>query len=440
MAQKWNLQDIKPAAKRKPLDPAQHGGVVRTPRRTEEEREDIPNITIENGNVKKRSRSFLAVIIFVMIVGAGFVASWLTSGAELTVHPRNREPNVNATFIAYPEPRDGELSYEVMTLEASSERQVTATGQENVEEQATGEIQIAKTTPGAERLIKNTRFQSAEGLIFKIEESVVVPGAVKDDSGNSIPGTITAKVFAESPGEEYNLPANTKFTVPGFAEGGYDELFNAITATSKEQFAGGFNGPRFIIDDNELSTARQALQMELRDSLLNQIDAKKPAGFIVYPTAVAITYNQLPPVEYGEELVTIREQAVLQIPIFNETDFASYVAAATIPGYEGRPVRITDPNSFTFTYTSATTSSSVIADQTSIEFNLKGRPLIVWVYDEDKLKADLIGVPKTALSNILSAYPAIETANAVVRPFWKRTFPENKDDITLTEEIQQAGQ
>lgn len=438
MAQKWNLQDIKPAPKRKPMDPAKSGGVVKKTPTVTTEKEDIPRITIENGNEKKRSKTLLAIITFVTIVGGGFILSAFMSGAELTVHPLYREPNVNATFTAYPEPRSNELSYEIMILKNDSERQVTASGEEVVEELAQGEIEIRKTSPGAERLIKNTRFQSPNGLIYRIQESVVVPGSVTDGDGNSLPGTIRAQVFAENAGEEYNLPANTKFTIPGFAENNFDELFQNITAVNPNDFTGGFSGSKFIIDEGELATARQALQVDLRNSLLGRIDEEKPAGMVVYETAVAITYNQLPAVEYEDELVTIKEEAVLQIPMFKEDEFASFIAAATVPGYEGNPVRIDDPNAFVFTYTNATTSNSVIANAPSIEFNLKGRPLIVWTYDEDKLKADLLGVPKTALSNILAAYPAIESANAVVRPFWKRSFPTEASEITVTEELKQS--
>lgn len=436
MAQKWNLQDIKPVERRKRLNPERQGGVVRKPPTEAAEREDIPQIRIEDGNKKKRSKLTLAIVSFVAIVGGGIVLSALMSGAELTVYPHLREPNVNATITAYPDPRAGELSYEVMTLEATGERQVTATGEETVEEQARGQIEIIKTSPGAERLIKNTRFESPSGQIYKIEESIVVPGAVRGEDGASVPGTITANVFAETTGEAYNLPAGTEFTIPGFAEGGFTELFESITAVNRQPIQGGFSGPRFIIDEGELATARQALQMELRDALLARVPSERPAGFTTFDAAVAFTYEQLPAVEYEGELVTIREQATLQVPLFRDEDFASYLAEATVPTYDDEPVRIDDTSTLSFEYVNATTSSSNIANATALEFTLRGTPLIVWVFDEEKLKADLLGVQKTALSNILSSYPAIRSANAIVRPFWKRSFPDDVAEIEITQVLE----
>ena len=317
-----------------------------------------------------------------------------------------------------------------MTLEATSESQVQASGKIDIEEQATGVLEISKSTPGAERLIKNTRFRSPEGLIFRIQESVVVPGAV---GGN--PGTIQAEVFADEVGDAYNLPAGTTFDIPGFQEGGFTELYKAISATNPQPTTGGFAGPQFQIDDSELSTARQALQLELRDQLLEQIDSNRPAGTIAFKNAVAITYNQLPSVEYGQDLVTIREQAVLQIPLFRADEFGTFIAKETVATYDGGAVRVEDPTVLIFDYSSATTSNSVIANAESLTFRLTGKPRLIWEYDGDKLRTDLAGLPKTAIDNAITAYPGIEAARISVTPFWRQSFPEDPEEIILIEEV-----
>lgn len=437
MSQKWKLQDIRPAQPKKRRTPSQERPLRHEPTQVASEREDIPEITITDGNKKKRSNLVIAIVLFFVVFGGGIGVSALMSGADITVYPKNRIPNLNAEFTAYPEPRAGELSYEIMTLKAEGERQVTATGEETVEEQATGMIEIIKTTPGAERLIKNTRFESPDGLIFKIVESIVVPGAVKDSSGASVPGTIRAEVFAESPGEEYNLNAGTRFSIPGFKEGGFTELYNAIYAENRSDFTGGYAGPKFIINEDELAIAKQSLQMELRDSLLSRMEEKKPADFVLFPSAVTFTYTSLPAVEYGEDLVTIKEEASLQIPTFQKDSFAEFIAAATIPGYEGGKVRIDNVNDLNFEYLVATTSSTNIADLTSLNFKIIGKPHIVWVYDEVMLKSDLSGAYKTAFDPMLKEkYPAIIKGRAVVKPFWKRTFPDDADEISVTEVVE----
>lgn len=446
MTQKWNLQDIRPAGskpsprnverlqKPKPVMEVKprpvHAPAPDTTTEAPQFREDIPTIVIEDGRKNGKRRLLLGTVLFFVIVGGALGLSALLGKTELTIYPEFREPNISAEFTAYPQKRDGALSYEILTLEASGEKQVKATGQVTVTEQAKGTITISKNTPGAERLIKNTRFRSPDGKIFRIEESVVVPGAVNEN-----PGTIQAKVFADEAGEGYNLPAGTKFDVPGFEEGGYTALFEAISATNAADFTGGFSGPQFEIDENELGTAKQQLQIDLRNQLLEKVQTSQPADFVAFSDAIAITYNTLPAVEYGNDLVTIREQAVLQIPLFKRTEFGSFLAKEAIATYEGGPVRVDDPTTLSFKYSKATTSASVLANEESLTFNLSGKPLLIWEYDESKLTKDLAGLPKTALQNAIAAYPGIKGAKVRITPFWKRTFPQNADDIIVIEEL-----
>ncbi len=447
MTQKWNLQDIRPAEPRKRRTPSSEPAsldISSNPRPAPREvnRDSTPNIVIEDGTKKARNRLVTSVVLFFVIVGSAVLLSIIFGRTELTVYPESREPNVSAEFTAYPDRRAGELSYEIMTLEATGEAQVKASGQVQVEELATGIIEISKSTPGAERLIKNTRFRTSDGLVFRIEESVVIPGAVKDESGQLVPGTIQAKVFADDVGENYNLTAGKTFDIPGFQESGLTELYNAIKAKNPEAFSGGFKGPQFKIDEQELATARQALQVSLRDGLLLRIDAEKPANFIAFKEAVAITYNQLPAVEYGGDLVTIREQAILQIPMFEATNFGSFLAQETVATYDGNPVRVEDPSVLSFKYSSSSISSMVIANEPSLTFTLTGKPLLVWEYDVEKLRKDFAGLPKSALKlsgssdrGILGAYPGIRAAKAHITPFWKLHFPEDPAEITIIESL-----
>ena len=205
MTQKWNLQDIRPAEPRKkrPVRPPSDHPTKESNNDQLKERENIPNIVIEDGTKKSNSRLMLSIVLFVVIVGGAIGLSATMGNTQLTVYPEYRSPNISAEFTAYPDKREGSLSYEVMTIETTGESQVKASGQVVVEEQAVGMIEIIKSTPGAERLIKNTRFRTPDGLVYRIQESVVVPGSVKDSEGSNISGTIQAEVFADDVGEEY---------------------------------------------------------------------------------------------------------------------------------------------------------------------------------------------------------------------------------------------
>lgn len=426
MEKKWNLQDIKPAERRRPARSSLQkvSQIERTPEETPAPRRPRP----ETLSVKNTNRKGLIAGLFILLAFAGSVLTFaaMTGQTTVTVFPRWREPTVNAIFEANPQLSEFNLVYEVLTLEAEGEREVTATGQEEVEEQAAGTITIYKTTAGDERLIKNTRFESPDGLIYRITESAVVPGGTTEN-----PGSVVAEVFADQAGPEYNIAANTRFKVPGFAESNLTDLYDSIYAINPNSFTGGHRGPKFTIDETELNAATESLRKELREALQGRIEGARPAGFILFDSSIVFEYQALPGADIGNNRVLLREKAILKAPMFKNEDFAAFIASASIPGYENESVRIVDPSALTFSYTKDTSFSG----GETFSFNLLGRPKIIWTYDQEQLKRDLAGGAQTALNTVLGGYPAIEKANAVIRPFWKSSFPEDPKEIEIIEDL-----
>ncbi len=376
------VQTSKPVIEQRTAEPRQ------TPTQAPESRQPTQTATNKRPPRKHISKGLLAFLVFGFIV-IGFAGSYLMGGATITVYPRFFEPNLNATFTAYKEAPAGELGYEVMTLDATGERQVKATGQEDVKEQAKGTVTIYKSTPGTQRLIKNTRLQDASGKIFRITESVVVPG-----STDGTPGSVTADVFADEPGEDYNLAEKTRFTIPGLESD--TALFNAIYAENDAAFTGGFVGQKFILDDAQLGAAQESLHEELKQTLLDQLPEKQPSNMILFNDAVTFTYESLPSVAYGEDMATIKEKAILQVPLFKKDDFATYLATATIPSYDGASVRLDKVDAITFTYTNPDILNTNLSSLPNFEFSLKGRPILVYTFDKTKLASDLTGIQRGA--------------------------------------------
>lgn len=430
MEKKWNLQDIKPSERRRPSTrpSLSRTTVDKVERETSElPRENTSARQISNPKQGKNKRGLvIGIIALVAVLAIGFLFAILSSGAEVTVFPRLREPTVNAVFEAKRQnAAAGELAYEVMSLEAEGSREVSATGQEEVETQATGNITIYNSSSDSQRLITNTRFQTEAGLVFRIKDPAVVPAAT-----GGTPGSVTAEVFADEPGDKYNIPAGTRFRVPGFQENDMTELYEAIYAENGGGFSGGYSGPRFIVDEEQMAAAMESLQGELRQALQGRVETERPAGFTLFSPSVVFVYRDLPPEEIEEGRVRLRQQAILQVPLFKNEDFASFIAAGTVPGYEGEPVRIENIGALSFEY--ATVPTDISAEE-SISFRLSGNPKLIWVFDAEQLKSDLAGGAQTALNTVLGGYPAIERATATIRPFWQRSFPDNTEDITIIE-------
>lgn len=447
MTQKWNLQDIQPA---RPSKPARQRRTEPTPAPTIRQQAENNETSLSTAPVKKQpapnmvirppkriSRNFRTKIVpigaVLLLVGADAVVfGGFFDETTLTVYPEHRTVPVSATIAASRDAQPNTLPYELLTITQTTQTQVPATGRVEVESAASGEISISKNTPGSERLIKNTRFRSPDGLIFRITESVVVPGSTTDSNGNVVPGTITASVFADDIGADYNLIANTLFDIPGFQEGGFTELFESISASNATAFSGGYVGPQFEIADETLETARAAMQKELHSSLLAELQTQQPTGSVIFPNSEQISFQTIEATEVSSEMVSVQEQGVLQVPVFTEASLAEYLANATISTYDDSMIRITDPNDLTFAHTS-TTESPFVTEPFS--FTLTGTPIFVWEYDEQSLRNDLSGLPKSALRNVITAYDSIAGAQVTMKPFWRTRFPVVTEDIEISEEI-----
>lgn len=445
MTQKWNLQDIRPtntqrpAMRETPIRKPQQDIVSRQARVERDEPTidpDLASIDIIDGNSAKKKRVITTAIIAVAIIGAGFFVNIMLGGADVSVYPKVKDVSVQSSFTAYTNPEVNMLGYELLTLDSTGEKQVAASGKEKVSKQAEGKIFVYNTKSTApQRLIKNTRFENKDGLIFRIKESIVVPGASKDAKGVLVPGKIAADVFSDGTGESYNLTPQ-KFTVPGLK--GSDQ-YDSVYGESTSQFTGGFEGEKYIIDEQELQTAQQALHVELRNTLLERLKTERPAGFVIYEDSVTLVFEPLPAVPYGDALATIKEKAILRVPMFKESDFSEFIAENTVPEYTGEMVTITDPKTLTFAYEDATTTISDISGYTALNFTLRGTTQLVWKFDEAKLQADLVSLKRTDANRVLGSYAAIREAKADVRPFWKSTFPSDADEIKIHTIIEKKG-
>jgi len=130
-----------------------------------------------------------------------------------------------------------------------------ATGKKEVATKASGNITIFNEFSSApQRIIANTRFLSKEGYIFRIKEPVTIPG-FSVTGGKKIPGQVTVKVYADKPGEEYNIGA-TSFTLPGLQG---TRKYSAIYAKSMLPMTGGARKGASYFSESDYIMAKEKL-------------------------------------------------------------------------------------------------------------------------------------------------------------------------------------
>lgn len=362
---------------------------------------------------------WLGVIIVIVCAVGGLLLSTLFAGATITVYPREVQVTAPSVLNAETNGPVGTLSYEIMTVTRSASTTVQATGTREVSRAASGVITIYNSfSTETQRLIANTRFEAPDGKIYRVRDSVVVPGM----SGTT-PGTATATVFADTAGSSYNRDEKTTFTIPGFRG---DPRYEKFTAESLS-ITGGYVGPEPTVAAADLTKAREALQQGLAQAAQSTLGAQIPAGYVPVPGTIQVTYSELSQASGENNTAALGQSATMSAAIISQEVLAHVIAKETVEGYSGEPIMIKDPTSVTL----SVASSTALTDG-RITVNLSGTPTLVWKYDTEQLIASLTGKNKGEFEAIIEAFaPAIMRAEAKLRPFWDGSFPSDRAKIKI---------
>jgi len=370
------------------------------------------------GRGKKRLLLIIGIVVVVLGALLALLLSTSFAGATVTVFPRKETVAAPASVVARINAPVGSLSYQTMTVSRGATTTVPASGTKQVSRQASGMMTIYNTyDTTTQRLIANTRFEAPDGKIYRIHDSVVVPGM----SGSN-PGSITVTVYADSPGADYNRGA-TRFTIPGFKSDPRYTKFYAET----EGITNGFVGTEPSVAAADLTAAQTALQQNLQAAVQAEVVAQLPDGYLPLGSTLRVTYSSVMQTPGSGANANLSQTAQATVAIVRANDLASAVAKETVQTYAGEAVAFNDLSEI-----SITTSTSTVATGDALTLQLAGTPTLVWQYDPGALLDALIGKEKGSFQEIIQSFePAIMRAEASIRPFWKSTFPDNEEKIQI---------
>lgn len=353
------------------------------------------------------------------------------SGATITLIAKASTTPLDQQFTAIHKDKAGEtLAYSVISTTTSETIEVPATGTKTVTTKAVGKIIIYNEQATAQRLIKNTRFQSTAGKIYRINESITVPKAVTK-SGKTTIGSLEITIYADEAGAEYNSPA-TDFSVPGLKNTPQAKM---VYARSKGIIAGGASGTTKSVSDQDLKKANDDLRIALETKLRNKAHAEL-SGF----AGRLIAYDQGIVVDLKDSLLSsekatsddkavVTETGTIFMLVFERSSLTNVIARAVVPSYGGEDVALVNLENLTFGVADLTVD--VLTNKLPIDFSLKGTPELKWLIDQDAVRTDLLGLLKSDFNSKMAAYPTIERAKASVRPFWKQRFPTDPKAISI---------
>jgi uncharacterized integral membrane protein len=380
---------------------------------------------------KKRKWLWISLIILLIVIFA--VVN--RTKAEIIIFPKQETVQVNDSYSIVNktlEDVDGALGYKILSLEKEVSIIVEASGEEEVTQKASGRIKIKNEfSSEAQKLVERTRFETKKGLVYRIAESVSVPGYTEVD-GEIVAGEIEVEVFADEAGEKYNIE-KTDFTVPGFKG---LEQFDSIWAEGVTEMSGGFVGKRKVVSEEDKALALEELKKQAAEGIISDIEQNSDEFVIVY-NSEDLEYTQIKENEAGSG-VELKLKASVNGFVFDSNELARFIADKNIPNApEGEMIvmNVSDLNSDTVAVISvAIEDEDGEVTGENLKLMIDSKVDLQWVINEDTIASAMEGKKRNELQTVVSDYKGIIRAEASLAPFWRSKFPKaGKIDVIIEE-------
>lgn len=390
-----------------PLEPAHSASMP--PKQT-----PPPRVRIRTGRSFPYGTALIALVV--VAISAGVLYAF--SGAKVSITPASQAATVGANFTATI--GSGDLPYTVITATKTATASVPAESTLTANDSAQGTIVISNAQKTAQTLINNTRFATPTGLIYRIHAPILIPAASATG-----PGTLSVTVYADQPGENYNVGPTT-FTVPGLEK---SSSYTLVTAKSTTAMSGGFSGTRASVSQGTDDAQHAALQKTLAANLQSALASQIPAGDVLIPGASFTSYQTQPDSATTTASVLISEQGTVNAIVFPEAALAKAIAYKVVGTYSGEPVTLN--NVIGLSFTAQPTPLDFTNLPSPLTFGLSGQTTLIWTVDPTRIAGAVAGKTRDSAQSILQGFSEVDKALLTLRPFWASTFPQDPTKIKV---------
>lgn len=380
----------------------------------------------------RRKRSFKPLIltfsVILSLIVLVFAFSLIYASATIKVTPKKAEVSVSNTFTAKKDAKNNEIQYEVMTISKEMGEDVPATPGKPVETKAKGTITLYNTTKAAQKLVVSTSVSNVKGNVYKLDHTVTVPAA-KTVSGKTVAGSVDVGITASKAGEDYNMNVfdlGGDFKIVNFkGTAKYDTIYGRL----KTDIKGGRIGITQVVALDVASSTRKQIENSLLNEAIKEAKAQTPEGYILFDGAHTVAYEILPTTEVKSTVARMSEKITFYGIIFKKDSLLNYIAKDEVGTFNGGLINSQSLENLTFTIVNKKDFKPQAG--TSLTFSLKGSFTLVGEFPTNDLKNALAGKDVHTISTLLAPYGTIASADVIIRPFWKHTFPNDTDKIAI---------
>lgn len=374
----------------------------------------------------KRIIVFAAVLIL-LISGAGWAAGVLWGKAEIALSFKKISWQYSGKIIASKtvsqvDAANGYLPAEVFNQPKNTARLFPASGVAQVSQKATAKILIYNAYSSSnQKFVATTRFATPDGKIFRLDNTVVVPGAgIKN--GKIVPSSIEASATADKAGAEYNVGPFNKLSIPGFkGTPRYDGFYGVMS----RQASGGFVGKKQVATDQDVSLAKDKTSQGLKDALQGIFLNSRPEGFNILNGASSTSITKLVANKNtdADGNFGIFGEASFRAIGFRDEDVKSLVRTLMLKDYPNM-----DFVDLKLDYQNV--KSDFVSGQ--LTFSLVADGILGPQFSADDLKSKIAGKPLSEARSTIVILSNLTNAKISLWPFWLSGLPKNTSRISIT--------
>lgn len=377
--------------------------------------------------------SVTGVLLIIFLVWAFVFAPAATITVAMRTTSENFSETVNfTTDINSENIAEGRLFAHQQSYEQKYETKVTATGEEDRGERATGELVLTKIADASTVLVsglsievpKDAVFTADNGLTYTaiMAKSTAANDFETDCSGSNLSYTcsltLTVPVQATAPGDNYNLSAESTWN-----------SFSGASVSNPKAISGGTSNKVKVIAQSDVDQARDQLvsdhATEGKESLFS--DLAEQNAVVIEPSYTSETTNTTATPAVGEEGTETTVSVTVKYAVYtvDEAKVESFIAEKMSLNDDQKLYSIGSPYFERFT-------------NLEEPARLKTVVAIGPVLTEDTILDRVKGVKIGEAQSILKSINGVNSVEITPSYFWVRSVPNDPNKITIN--LQMEGE
>ncbi len=366
-------------------------------------------------------KKIVTVFIIVAIILVGVILYFSLAKAKIYLKIKTQPAKINFTTQVKEDVEDNNyletniLDGRILELVMEKTRKFIVAGQESSADKYGGLMTIYNKKSEDQLLVKETRFESAGGNIFRIKETSTVPAG----------GSAEVYAVAEEIGEKYKeLPG--KFILPGFKnEYSRTRVYGELKETMEKKSV-----VSYVVSQEALNKANDELIADLKTDALHKLKELLIDGEELDETSITteiMSYEATKDVGDGAKDFEYTVKLKVVGIVFDRVELLS-LAQSFIDDQLSDSQELIDYNNDSLVFS----ISDYAAEEKNATLDVELSANVVQssnseVFNKERLK----GLSQQEIIEYFSEQPAIESIKVVFSPFWVKKAPQMVNHIEI---------